>query len=387
MKKILIANNNMHIGGIQKSLANLIPEIAQKYHVSLFLFAPVGELIDEVPDNVRVIYANPFTRVLGLSHAEAKKKGIFTLLWRGLLVVLTRLFKTRIVFNLMSRLQNIEGEYDVAISYMQNGEERYFYGGCAELVLNSARAKKKVCFIHCDFENYEGRCEYNIKTLMKFDSIAAVSDSVAKGLINAAPMLRDKVVTVHNCHNYEQIISLSKAYSAPHTDGKLNIFSASRLRREKGIMRMIPILGKIKDVDFVWRIAGDGEDRESIEKLINEYHLEESIILLGNLTNPYPYFSAADVLLVPSYDEAAPMVFGEARILGTPIITTNTASAYELVQEPNIGRVISNDDDRLFYDLEKLLHEFHKQSFDTKTFTDNSTALYEFDKLIDGEET
>ncbi len=383
MKKILIVNNNMQIGGIQKALANLLSEIASKYEITLFLMASKGALMKEIPENVHVVKANRFVRVLGLTHAQAKNEGIFALVWRGLLVVLTRIFKTKIVFPMVSRMEKIDGDYDAAISYMQNGAENCFYGGCAELILNSVQAKQKICFIHCDLERYEGNGKYNIETLMRFQKVAAVSVSVKKQILNVAPLLKNKTVTVHNCYNCEQIVALSKAYEAPYTSGKINIFSAARLRREKGIVRIIPILGKIRDagIEFVWRIAGDGPDREKVEKLIKEYKLERQVILLGMLENPYPHFKAADVLLVPSYDEAAPIVFGEARLLGTPIFTTDTASAYEMVQEPNVGRVMSNDDDRLFEDLLMLLKEFHHLKFNKEMF-DNKKAVEEFDKLI-----
>ncbi|MCI9626607.1 MAG: glycosyltransferase [Clostridia bacterium] len=383
MKKILIINNNMQIGGIQKALANLLSEIAPYYEITLFLIAPEGALMKEIPETVRVAKANRFVRALGLTHAQAKNKGIFMLLWRGLLVVLTRILKTKVVFPLLGHMEKIDGDYDAAISYMQNGAENCFYGGCAELVLHAAKAKQKICFIHCDMERYEGKSEYNIKTLMQFDKVAAVSDSVKKQILKVAPQLESKVVTVHNCYNCEQIATLSKAYDAPYTDGKINLFSAARLRREKGIVRIIPMLGKIRDagVDFVWRIAGDGPDWEKAEKLIKEYKLEQQIILLGMLENPYPHLKAADVLLVPSYDEAAPMVFGEARILGTPIWTTDTASAYEMVQEPDAGQVLSNDDDTLQEELLTLLKEFHDLQFQKSEF-DNKKAVEEFDGLI-----
>ena len=350
MKKILIVNNNMNIGGVQKALANLLAEISGKYDITLFLFAETGGLMQDIPEEVKVVAANLLLRVLGITHAEAKRAGIFPLLWRGVMVVLTRLFKTRFVFNLLSRTEHIDQEYDIGISYLQNGTETCFYGGCAEFVLNSVKAKKKICFVHCDFENYEGRCAYNANTLMRFDKAAAVSYSVEKRLLKAVPQLKGKTMTVHNCYNAKQIIKLSRAYDAPKTSGRINIFSASRLRREKGILRMISIFSKIKDenVDFVWRIAGDGEDRREIENQICRYGLQDKVILLGNLSNPYPYFRSADVLLVPSYDEAAPMVFGEARILGTPVFTTETASAREMIEETNAGKVIDNEDHKIF---------------------------------------
>ena len=382
MKKILIVNNNMQIGGVQKALVNLLTEIAPHYEVTLFLFAKTGALLNDIPQSVRVIAANPLVRVLGLSHAEARQAGILPLLWRGALVVATRMFKTRVVFWLLSHMQRMAGAYDLAISYLQNGADTCFYGGCAELVLHAVNAGRKVCFVHCDFAHYEGRCAYNAKTLMKFDRVAAVSDAVAERLQDVVPQLRGKVVTVHNCQNAAQVLSLSAAYRAPRTEGKINLFSASRLRHEKGIARMIPIFSKMKDIDVVWRIAGEGEERQEIEALIAAHGLQETIILLGNLQNPYPYFRAADALLVPSYDEAAPMVFGEARILGTPVITTDTASAHEMVQAVQAGWVIANDDERIFSELSRLLRAFDRLQFDAGTWS-NDAAIAEFDGLTE----
>lgn len=38
MERILIVNNNMHIGGVQKSLLNLLTDIHGRYDVTLLLF-------------------------------------------------------------------------------------------------------------------------------------------------------------------------------------------------------------------------------------------------------------------------------------------------------------------------------------------------------------
>lgn len=81
--KILIVNNNMEIGGIQKSLANLLSEISTKHDVTLFLFNPEGALMDEIPENVQVINGNFYTRVLGMSQNQAKKKGFMCAIWRS----------------------------------------------------------------------------------------------------------------------------------------------------------------------------------------------------------------------------------------------------------------------------------------------------------------
>ena len=43
MERILIVNNNMHIGGVQKALVNLLWNIRDRYDVTLLLFSKEGE--------------------------------------------------------------------------------------------------------------------------------------------------------------------------------------------------------------------------------------------------------------------------------------------------------------------------------------------------------
>lgn len=387
MKKILIVNNNMNIGGIQKALVNLLTALSErddeKYEIDLLLFEKAGELLDDIPVDINVISGNFWTCILGMSNAEARRSGALIHLNRSFWTVLTRIFKTRFTFGCLSRLQRLKDSYDCAISYVQGGRERVFYGGCAEFVLNSVRADKKVYFVHCDFLEYGGNCAYNRRILEKFDSIAAVSASAAGHLRAAVPSISDKVVTVHNCCDFKRIKAMAEEYAAEYTDEKVNLFTAARLHSEKGILRMLPILKSLKNdgLRFVWRVAGDGPDRAETERLIDELELNGEVILLGSLKNPYPYFKKSDVLLVPSYNEAAPMVFNEARAFGTPIFTTDTSSAVEMVKNTHSGVVCENTDKGIETALKEYIRDFvpHKNSAE---FIDNSAALEEFDSLI-----
>ena len=55
MKKVLIVNNNMKIGGVQKSLCNLLWSAADRYDITLLLFAPVGAYMCDIPEQVHVL--------------------------------------------------------------------------------------------------------------------------------------------------------------------------------------------------------------------------------------------------------------------------------------------------------------------------------------------
>lgn len=383
MKKLLIVNNNMHIGGIQKSLVNLLEEISVDYEIDLFLFANIGELKDSIPKSVHITEGGFFTQSMGLTHEESKKKDLPTFLNRSFWTVMTRIFKTKFSFGILSRLESIKGEYDCAISFMQNGEERMFYGGCVEFVLNAVKSTQKICFIHCDFLNYGGNNAYNRKMLERFDKIAAVSDSVGKRLASADERLNGKIYTVRNCCNRKEIICLSGAYEAEYTHGAINLFSAARLRKEKGIVRMLPILKRIKEngLDFVWRIAGDGPDLNTVTNLIERYNLKENVILLGRLKNPYPYFKASDIVLVPSYDEAAPIVYDEAAVFGTQVFTTDTTSAVEMIADHSRGWVCKNNDEDIEKQLSDVMRNFKPYKYESEN-DNNRQAKKQFAELI-----
>ena len=156
MKKILIVNNNMNIGGIQKALLNLLCEAENRYDITLLLFCKTGSLGTQIPKKIKVVEGNAFLKILGMSHSEAKKCGVLTFLHRSFYAALTRIFKTRFTFGILTHLCRLDDEFDCAISYMQNSAETYFYGGCAEFVLNGVKSRNKVCFVHCDFLNYGG---------------------------------------------------------------------------------------------------------------------------------------------------------------------------------------------------------------------------------------
>ena len=55
MKKILIVNNNLDMGGIQKSLVNLVKEVYEEYDITLMLFSKSGSLLRELPESVKII--------------------------------------------------------------------------------------------------------------------------------------------------------------------------------------------------------------------------------------------------------------------------------------------------------------------------------------------
>ena len=81
----------MKIGGVQKSLCNLLWAIEKDYDVTLLLFEKKGELLSNVPPSVKVVKATGPFRYLGVNQGECKGHPVDYIM-RGTLVLLCRWF-------------------------------------------------------------------------------------------------------------------------------------------------------------------------------------------------------------------------------------------------------------------------------------------------------
>ncbi len=148
MKKIIIVNNNMKVGGVQKSLCNLLWEIEGKYEITLCLFSKRGMYVDCLPPSVKVLEVGGPFRYLGMSQGECH--GI-DFLKRGIWAVLCRVCGRSKTFAMMKGFRHsLEETYDCAISYLHNGRAKSFYGGTQDFVLHQIRAGRKIAFVHGD---------------------------------------------------------------------------------------------------------------------------------------------------------------------------------------------------------------------------------------------
>ena len=116
MKKILIVNNNLDMGGIQKSLVNLVNEIYEEYDVTLLLFSKSGSLLRGIPEKVKVITPRKVYRILGLEKKDLKKHPLLYML-KAFLLAYTKIFSRRSAMKLLGLFQKEISGYDAVISY------------------------------------------------------------------------------------------------------------------------------------------------------------------------------------------------------------------------------------------------------------------------------
>lgn len=343
MKKIIIVNNNMQVGGVQKALYNLLWSIHDRYEVTLYLFSRTGDYAHRLPPDVHVVTCGSLMRCLGVSQGECR--GADRLI-RGVLAGLTKIFgRDRVMPLLLASQKTLPEHYDCAIAYLHNGRASNFYGGVQDFVLAKIRAGKKAAFLHCDYANCDSNYGGNNALLARFDVIAACSDGCRRALISVLPELAEKTVTVRNCHRFDEVRAMAAADPVIYDAAAPNVLMVARLAHEKGVDRALEACAHCarQGVPFNLHLVGGGPMEQKLRAQTAALGIEERVRFYGQQANPYRYMTNADLLLMASSHEAAPMVIEEARALGLPVLTTETTSAREMVLDTGCGWVCEND--------------------------------------------
>ncbi len=355
--KTLIVIDNLGTGGIASSLINYLNYIKELTDCELLVFS--GDVVQEcnIPLGIKIRRSPFLLKILGKSQQDIKKDSIFLYLLRLILVIISRITNGEISRSILFLfLKKLKG-YDLAISYAHDNAWKSISKGCNDYVVKKVEAKHKAAFIHCDYKNYGGYDKRQGDIFEKFNTIICVSESCKQNFIEMFPFLKNKCIA---CENFINTCDIEELASDAH-EYPQDVFvfiSVCRLSEGKGLHRTLNAFSKLNNEgfkNFQWYIVGDGPLYADLKRDTEKLGLEENVFLLGKKKNPFPYIKHANALLLPSYQEAAPMVFGEAATLQIQIITTNTCSAKELVEDRGIGVVCENSEDGIYNVLYDIL--------------------------------
>ena len=355
--KILIAIKDMYMGGVQKACISFTDFlISRGIEVDLAVFNRNCELLEHINPKINLVDCNKSLLEISVSQGDSKKYGKIFHLKRTLKAIKCKLFNNKKILKKALKSQEfLEKDYDIAIAFQSSLGLKSLTVGCSEFVLEKTKAKEKWCFVHGDY----GRCglnePYANSLFEQFDKIICVSRSCADGMKEIAPALAEKVDYIYNIVNAEEVIQKSKEQNIEYDKSRMNFVTVARLSEEKGHLRLLQQLKRLKDEDFsfYYTIVGDGKERSVIEDFIDANEMGDYVHVVGNKINPYPYVKSADLFILPSHHEAYGIVLIEAMILGVPVLSTETCSAKEVVKD--LGFVCENSDEGLYAKLKEIL--------------------------------
>jgi glycosyltransferase involved in cell wall biosynthesis len=392
-KNILVSVYNMEIGGIERSLINMLESFDYgRYNVDLLIFHHVGEFMSLIPKSVNLLpqvveytvfrkpvslcmkegqYSLAFIRVV--SKYIAKIKSMARNLEEGAGYIQMQLTQKYSSFF----LPKLDKEYDVAISYAWPHD----------IIANKVKAKKKVAWVHTDYSKLEIDNELDLKVWNQYDHIASVSDACSEAFLTTYPTLKNKVMVVENISSpnfikkmAEEEIPLNKVKSET-----FNLVSVGRLSYVKGFDLAIEALKLLHNkglTNIKWYIIGYGGYEKELKDLIFKHQLKDSFILLGKKTNPYPYMKNCDLYVQPSRYEGKAVTVTEAKILGKPILITNYPTASSQIENGVEGVIC----DLTVPGIAKGIEEFYHNQKMKSTIVNNIkhkdfSNSYELEKL------
>lgn len=138
------------------------------------------------------------------------------------------------------------------------------------------------------------------------------------------------------------------------------LFSVGRIVYQKGLDLGLRALAQLQDLEWEWRIAGDGPQMDALKSLAQELGISERVTFLGwqsreELTQWYHH---SNLFLFPSRHEGMPNAVLEAMSSGLPVVATRIAGNDELVLDGVTGLLVNAEDvDSLRDGLSRLIVE------------------------------
>lgn len=197
------------------------------------------------------------------------------------------------------------------------------------------------------------------KQYKKYSKIFAITRVMKEEFINKVGIDEKKVELVYNPIDLKLIEKKAENVEKKYENYlKQDYFlQVSRLTQQKQPEHLVDIYYKLKQAGIKEKLyfIGDGEKKEIIKQKIKEYNLENDIILLGQIENPYPFFKNAKLFVHTAKYEGLPTVLLESLALGTPVVSYDcpTGPRDILGKNSEYGELISLNDKDMF--VEKVL--------------------------------
>jgi len=348
-KKILFIINGLGVGGAETHLLRLSKALLDKgYQISLLTISKDLALIDQL--DKRVKHTNiPLKKSVGLILDVYKILKIIKKEQPH--VIHAHLFQA----NILSRLIKI---FNTDIRVINTTHGSY--------LLNT--------------RSYNPYKIYRL-TNKWVDFHTAVSQEVLQLLINQKAISKSKSRYIPNglfINEYQEKQNFN------HVPFKW--LSIGRLHSVKNYDNLIKVFAEINkmSLDFILDIAGDGDEKQNLEDIIDEFQLN-NIQLLGNINNVPEVLSKYDAFVISSHSEGLPMVLLEAMASSLPIVSTNVGEIGNILLASEGGVLIPSKNNK---ELKKALlqvlslkqEELDKLGYNNQKYVESN---FDIEKLVD----
>jgi glycosyltransferase involved in cell wall biosynthesis len=256
-------------------------------------------------------------------------------------------------------------------------------GALGRLAAILAGTKVRIHTIHGHvFYNFFGKLKTSFivlveRFLARYSTlVVAVSENVRKEVLAFKVGTPEKVVTIPYGIELDKYLSIdghrgNLRRELGFSEKDIVIGNVQRLVPTKGHSYLFEGIRLLKEtapeVRFV--IAGDGEIRAELERLVESLGLVERVHFLGFREDVDNIYADSDALIFPSLTEGAPFAIIEALASGRPVVATDVGGISELIDDGKCGFVVpARDPKALAQALLKLIRDENLR----RTFGENA---------------
>lgn len=231
------------------------------------------------------------------------------------------------------------------------------------------------------------------RTLSRAACVIAVSQAVARELRTSQVVKNDQIAVIHNGIDVERI---QKTCSALHLQLFLrsigmpagtplvgSIGELRTLKRHDDFIRAAAlILKEFPETQFV--LAGVGEAREQLEKLVTELGLTDCFHFLGWLDDADKLLCAMDVFVSASETESFGLAIVEAMAAETAVVATATEGAKEVIEDQKTGVLVPiGDVQRIAQSVLNLLRDPEKRRTIATQSARSAAIKFSLTRMVD----
>ncbi len=246
-------------------------------------------------------------------------------------------------------------------------------------------SKFKKAFLKSIFDSFLGK-----KLIENIDSFVAVNE------------VEKKYIEKFTDRNNVQIIPNSIDLDEIEYDKKINIRKDLALPKDKKIILFFSRLNKMKNPEFaievynslskktkdesILEIAGPADGAvESCRKLIEKYSLKGKVFIFSKTfgKEKWNLYKESSVLILPTNDQAFPLVQLEALAMGTPVVTSEVALKNYLKND--LGAVVKFDKNEFAKQITRIIqsdkkalkgHDLVKSHYSMESYVKELETLY-----------
>lgn len=169
------------------------------------------------------------------------------------------------------------------------------------------------------------------------DAIVAISSATRDALAHYEWVPRNAIVVIYNGLTAPQLNGPDKTLRAEvgFTESHRILGTVSRLDTIKNQPMMIEafeiVLSRHSDARLL--IVGDGAERDTLEAMVHDRGLTDSVFFTGFKSNPEPYLDLMDVFLLSSHSEGTSMTLLEAMAKEKSCVVTNVGGNPEIIED------------------------------------------------------